>query len=269
MCPSYISYDDKVTYAPQSLLAWRRVFTSRFPNIDPIHFGIVGGPSHIATGTSYHLGRDQLKLTRDPYSARTARDKAGLSDAASAADVTDMIGPNLLRELSQWVIAQARAGAADAADLREVIFSPDGNAVLRWDRERGRTSFPLQGGDPSHRQHSHFSWYRDSEFRNRAALFERFFNERQLKKGGNDMFFLRSPAVPQVFVSNGLNTRVMPGGTWESTIDPLVKSGQAAILDYPDLASILAAGGPFAKDAESVSDEQLERVLRKVLGSLG
>lgn len=258
-----------MTFAPESLLAWRRVFTSRFPHIDPIHFGIVGGPSHVAVGTSYHLGADQLKLTRDPYSARTPRDRAGLSNAASAGDVTDMIGTNLLRELSQWVVAQARAGAADAADLREVIFSPDGNAVLTWDRERGHTSFPLQRGDASHKTHSHFSWYRDSELRNRAALFERFFNERQLKKGGGDMFFLRSSSVAQIFVSNGLNTRPMPGGTWETTIDPLVKSGQAVMLDYKDLNAILAAGGPFAKDAEPVSDEQLERVLRKVLGSLG
>lgn len=269
-----ISYDDEVTYAPQSLLTWRRVFTSRFPHIPATDFGIVGGPSHILTGTSYHLGRDQLKLSRDPYSVRTARDKAGLSDAASAGDVTDEIGPPLLRELSQWVVAQARLGASDAADLREVIFSPDGRAVLTWDRERGRTSYPMPRGDLSHRTHTHFSWYRDSEFHDRAALFERFFTETSVTqtKGESDMFFLRSASVPQVYVSNGINSRVMPGGTWESTIAPLVNAG-VPIIDYPDLDSLLKAGGPPASasttGSEPVTDEQLERVLRKVFGSLG
>lgn len=261
-----------MTFAPESLLAWRRVFTGRFPHIDPIHFGIAGGPSHVATGTSYHLGRNQLKLSRDPYSARTARDKAGLSNAASAGDVTDMIGANLLRMLSQWVVAQARAGAADAADLREVVFSPDGTAVLTWDRERGQSSFPMARGSVSHREHSHFSWYRDSEFRDRAALFERFFRESTVQKREGDMFFLRSPAVAQVYVSNGVNSRVMPGGTWESTIQPLIGAGMAVILDYANLDDLLAAGGPLHKTSESsepISDEQLERVLRKVLGSLG
>lgn len=245
------------------------MFTKRFPHIDPVHFGIVGGPSHVAAGTSYHLGRDQLKLSRDPYSARTARDRAGLSNAASAGDVTDMIGVNLLRSLSLWVVSQARAGAADAADLREIIFSPDGNAVLTWDRQRGGASFPLARGDSSHRTHTHFSWYRDSEFRDRAALFERFFTENAERKAEGEMFFLRSPNVQSVYVSNGMNSRAMPGGTWESTIQPLVNAGQAVILDYVDLDAILAAGGPPPEATDPVTDEQLERVFRRVLGSLG
>lgn len=258
-----------MTYAPPSLLDWRRVFASRFPHIPTTQFGIVGGPSHVATGTSYHLGRDQLKMSKDPYSARTRRDRDGLTDAASAGDVTDWIGPNLLRELSQWVVTECRRGAADSSDIREVIFSPDGNAVLTWDRERGVSSFPMPRGDSSHRSHTHFSWYRNSEFTNRAALFERFFQTRAKRKGG-DMFFLRSPSVASVYVSDGLTMRAMPGGTWKSTIEPLVNSGHAVILDYANMEEILKAGGPLQEPLQAVvTDEQLERVLRKVLGSLG
>lgn len=258
-----------MTYAPASLLDWRRVFTRRYPHIPATQFGIVGGPSHVAAGTSYHLGLDQLKMSRDPYSARTRRDRNGLTNAASAGDITDGIGPSLLRELSQWIVAECRRGAADSLDIREVIFSPDGNAVLTWDRERGVGSFAMPRGDASHRRHTHVSWYRDSEFKDRASLFERFFQTHTSKKDG-DVFFLRSPSVDRVFVSNGVSMRAMPGGTWESTIEPLVNSGHAVILDYPNMEEILKAGGPLDEPLQAIiTDEQLERVLRKVLGSLG
>lgn len=162
-----------MTFAPPTIKEVRALLKGEDADLDDNELGIVGGPSHVATGTSYHLGEDQLIMSKNPYSARTARDLAGLSNAASALDVDDDLDE--LRELSTWIVEECRAGAPDTLDIREVIYSPDGVAVLRWDRERGVGSAPVPDSDTSHRTHTHFSWYRDSEFRDKTAVFRRFF----------------------------------------------------------------------------------------------
>lgn len=162
-----------MTYAPATILAVRAFLKGEDPDLIDPELGIVGGPSHVATGTSYHLGRDQLILSKNPYSARTARDKAGLSNAASAIDIDDDLDE--LRPMSAWMVAQCQAGAPDAADIREIIFSPNGVNVYRWDRERGQTSLPVPDSDLSHRSHTHVSYYRDSEFRDKVGLYQRYF----------------------------------------------------------------------------------------------
>jgi hypothetical protein len=261
--PDLGSYDDVVTFAPQSLLACRHVFKARFPQISDGDLGIVGGPSHVLTGTSYHLGADQLKIGRDPYSARTARDKAGLSNAASAFDLTDQIGASLLRLLSTWTVGQCRAKAGDTLDIREIIFSPDGNAVLTWDRERGVTSFPLQRGDSSHRVHTHFSWYRDSENRNRHAVFERFFEE-----GLAHMAEFTQEQIDSIYF-----TLVQADG-WAIHARAAALQ-QAAGRMEPKLNAVESTLAAVQAKLDTlttptvVTDEQLERVLKKVLGSLG
>jgi len=240
-----------VTFAPPSLLACRDVFQSRFPEILDVDLGIVGGPSHVLTGTSYHLGVDQLKMSRDPYSARTARDRAGLSNAASAFDITDQIGAVLLRQLSTWLVAQCRAKAADTLDIREIIFSPDGNAVLTWDRQNGVTSFPTQRGSLSHRVHTHVSFYRDSEHHNRHAVFERFFKERNQMAIDERDFAALIWRVQAIF---GNETKALGGplAGEENQLYATLKRIEAK-LDTP--------GTP-------VSDEQLERVLRRIFRSV-
>src|SRR5688500_15813949 len=169
-----------MTFAPQTLLEVRRFFQARYPWMTNSELGITGGPSHVLAGTSYHLGKDQLKLTRDPYSARTSRDKAGLSNAASAFDLDDGVagGPAELQQLSMWVVEQCRAQAADTLDIREVIYSPVGWVVSTGDREKGVTSYPQARVSVSHRGHTHFSYYRDAEKRTKVGLFQRFYRER-------------------------------------------------------------------------------------------
>jgi len=162
-----------MTFAPPALLAARAYLKGQDADLDSSELGINGGPSHVATGTSYHLGLDQLKMSKNPYSARTPRDRAGLSNAASALDIDDDLDE--LRELSVWLVEQCRANAPDTRDIREVIFSPDGARVLQWDRERGVSSLPQPHSDLSHREHTHVSWYRDSESRDKTAVFKRFF----------------------------------------------------------------------------------------------
>lgn len=182
-----------MTFAPATIQATRQLkirhldlhpTSHSYPNdLDPDEVGIVGDTAHAAKGTSYHLGAEEL--TSDAYSRRTARDRAGLSNAASAEDVgqfriTTALGTFDLRHYTAWLFAQCRASAPDTLDLREVIGTVDGKTVLRWDAERGRSSAPRSGeADSSHLTHTHKAWYRDSEFRDtsKAKLDERYLRE--------------------------------------------------------------------------------------------
>ena len=176
-----------MTYAPQSLKddrAWlidtldMHPGSSSYPaDLDPAEVGIVGSTAHVKTGTSYHLGKSQLKA--GAYSAVTTRDRAGLTDAASALDVGQFAYSAggrtwTQRDLAVWCVAQCRDAARDALDIREIIYSPDGKTVWRWDQQRGQASAPTLGGDLSHLTHDHFSRYRDAETRPLRPLFQRW-----------------------------------------------------------------------------------------------
>ncbi|HSW43193.1 MAG TPA: hypothetical protein VLM76_11850 [Patescibacteria group bacterium] len=141
-----------------------------------VHLGIVGSMASHCRG--YHLGRDRIYgpvacrrggVPRpgqgdSDYSVMTARDRAGLSGAASAIDL-GRLGGSLaaLYHFSRWLVERARANAPGTDAIREIIYSPDGRTVLRWDRERGHTSAPRPGeGDASHLTHTHISFYRDA-----------------------------------------------------------------------------------------------------------
>src|SRR3989337_3473133 len=70
-----------VPYNPASLRALGAFWTGQ----GGVNLGVVGDTAHAAKGYSYHLGADQLAATA--YSTKTARDRAGLSNAASAIDL--------------------------------------------------------------------------------------------------------------------------------------------------------------------------------------
>jgi len=180
-----------MTFAPPTLLAARRLLLDHLDihdvgswpaDLDPAEVGIVGDTAHVATGTSYHLGKDQLRWS-DAYSRRTARDIAGLSNAAAAVDVGQFSiitarGTFTHRSLAVWMVAQCRANVPGTRDIREVIYSPDGVNVLHYDRELGVASVPHSHTPDSHRWHDHFSCYRDAEFRySLRDLFARWLTE--------------------------------------------------------------------------------------------
>lgn len=163
-----------MTYAPGMLLGLRSYLAGR-TGLSPVSLGIVGDAAH-ARRASYHNGRDRIlaynRLATD-YSARTARDRAGLTNAASALDIGNF--PRL-RAMSIDLVAQARRNAPGTSDIREIIYTPDGRTVLRWDRQRGIRSLPQPGeADNSHLAHTHISYYRDSERRSKLAPFRAFF----------------------------------------------------------------------------------------------
>ncbi len=147
-----------MSYAPKTLLDLDSYLRGHgVPTV-----GIVGDSGHTY---GYHLGKD--RLPSGDYSASLARDRAGLTNAASAIDIGNHTG---LRALTNFL---ALAGASGAAkDVREVIGPGlDGRAYRwaaenDWDREGPRAS-----GD-SHEWHCHVSFYRDSEYRDKITLFE-------------------------------------------------------------------------------------------------
>lgn len=186
-----------MTYAPASLRATAAYWTAH----GGVSLGIVGDTGHVARGVSYHLGRDQLTATA--YSIKTARDKAGLTNGASAMDFGRLNGSlGGLRQFSVWLVDQARRNQPGTFDLREIIYSPDGATVLRWDRERGYASKP-QGGeaDDSHLTHTHVSWYRDAEARDHTTAIRPYFEE-------------TSMAIPQFTTYAKAQVAVVPSGTW-------------------------------------------------------
>jgi hypothetical protein len=172
-----------MTYAPATLLDTRRYLVAQdkaAPTLEVTEVGIVGDTSHVIEGTGYHLGKDQLKFSKNPYSARTARDKAGLADpeianAACAIDIDD--DWDYMRQFFPWCVEECRASAPDTLDIRELIYSPDGTNVFRWDRENGVRSLPQPSTQYSHRTHGHISKYRDSTRRSLTPLFERYYRE--------------------------------------------------------------------------------------------
>ena len=163
-----------MTYNPASLRALGAFWTAQ----GGVNLGVVGDTAHAAKGYSYHLGADQLAV--NAYSAQTTRDKAGLSNAASAIDLGRLGGTlSGLRKFSAWLVVQGQKNEPGTADVREIIYTVDGKTVLRWDRERGYVSPPRAGeADDSHLTHTHISFYRDAEARDKRPVFAPYFAPR-------------------------------------------------------------------------------------------
>jgi hypothetical protein len=151
-----------MSYAPQTLLEAREYLLDR-TGLSGNAVGIVGDASHTY---GYHLGKDRLKP--GDYSATLARDKAGLSNAASALDVGNFAK---LVALTAFLVAEAKAGRAP--DIREVIGPKADGRAYRWDFADGEVTQRAKGD--SHEWHVHISYYRDSEHRDKVSLFKRFF----------------------------------------------------------------------------------------------
>ncbi|MBB5115125.1 hypothetical protein AB0K27_11085 [Micromonospora echinospora] len=170
-----------MTSAPANLLAVRNLLLTylnvdkkavRGDDLEPAEVGIVGDVNHRG---GYHCGSD--RVVRNDYSVvESSRDRNGLTLHASGLDVGTFSvrsggGTHNLRTFSAWMVAQCAANAADTRDIREIIYSPDGRTVRRWDRLGRRT-----GGDSSHLFHTHFSFFRDSTKagRDQTPLFRRY-----------------------------------------------------------------------------------------------
>jgi hypothetical protein len=170
-----------MTRAPANLLAIRSLLltnlnvdpnTVRDAELEPTEVGIVGDADHRG---GYHCGSDRV-VTNDYSVVESSRDRNGLTLDAAALDVggfTVRSGgrTHTLPSFSLWCVGQCAANAPDTRDIREIIYSPDGTTVKRWDRLGKRTS-----GDSSHRWHTHFSFHRDAikAGRDLTPLFRRY-----------------------------------------------------------------------------------------------
>ncbi|WBC16941.1 hypothetical protein O7600_08960 [Micromonospora sp. WMMA1998] len=170
-----------MTSAPANLLAVRNLLLTylnvdknavRDQDLEPAEVGIVGDANHRG---GYHCGSDRV-VVNDYSVVESTRDRSGLTLYASALDVGTFSvrsggATHTLRTFSTWMAAQCAANAADTRDIREIIYSPDGRTVRRWDRLGKRT-----GGDSSHLFHTHFSFFRDSTKagRDQTPLFRRY-----------------------------------------------------------------------------------------------
>lgn len=157
-----------MTYADPALIQARNYLMSL--GIPGNSIGIVGDQSHQSSG-GYHVGNDVLaaigKLNTDYSKRQSARDRPG-SNAAMALDVGGLTDANLWA-LSQFLVAQFLAGAPDTLDIREIIYwHAPSNTIKRVDRLGLYFS-----GDSSHRTHTHLSYFRDSEGRDKTSLFRR------------------------------------------------------------------------------------------------
>ncbi|MEV0646109.1 hypothetical protein AB0I28_12665 [Phytomonospora sp. NPDC050363] len=157
-----------MTFAPEPLLAARKYIIAAL-GVPGAGVGIVGDSAHWG---GYHCGRDRT-VSGDYSVVESSRDR-GPTLAAAALDVgsfSKTIGGEKrdLKHFSAWLVEQCKAGAPDTRDIREVIYSPDGRSVKRWDRLGRRNS-----GDDSHRYHTHISYFRDSESRDKVGLFKRY-----------------------------------------------------------------------------------------------
>lgn len=156
-----------MTYAPASISdAASYLVGQGFANL-----GIVGDAAHT---WGYHAGKDRIFGPAGQgwadVSVKTVRDKAGLSNAASALDLGHA-DKSQLRSFTGWLINRCKANAADTRDLREVIGSLDGRNTIYYDRERDVVATNAPGVDSSHLWHTHLSFYRDSENRAKRGLF--------------------------------------------------------------------------------------------------
>jgi hypothetical protein len=175
-----------VSYAPQTLLDARTYLRPR-TGLPWASLGIVGDTAHDG---GYHCGED--RLIPDDYSARTARDRAGLTDAASALDIGSF--PRLVL-LTSFLTFEARAGRL--GDVRELIGPGGDGRAYRWDHLAGWSPVRRAAGD-SHETHLHISYYRDSERRSKLGPFQRFFEPRE-----EDMP-LTNDDVKKIFNTDGI-----------------------------------------------------------------
>lgn len=133
--------------------------------------GIVGDRAHAATG-GYHCGNDMLaevgRLNTDYSKRQSGRDRPG-SNAAMALDIGG-ISRAALAALVSFIIAEARAGRLP--DLREIMGPHPNGGIQFFDALGIRT-----GASPDHDWHAHLSFFRDSEGRNKAAVFQKYYGD--------------------------------------------------------------------------------------------
>lgn len=164
-----------MTYEPKTLTELEAFWTSH----GGTPLGIVGDARHVV---GYHCGRDRIYgpngLGDRDYSVQLERDKRGLTDGAAAIDLGKLDGTlEALRMFSSWLVATLTSSPAARADYREVIYSPDGVRVQRYSAIDNQIHTGAGNGDDSHLTHTHVSFLRDAEDRDKVAVWRPYFED--------------------------------------------------------------------------------------------
>lgn len=167
-----------MTYAPDTLQELAAYWTAHGGE----SLGIVGNARH---RVGYHLGRDRIfdgptgpGIGARDYSVELERDRAGLTNGAAAIDFGELDGSlDGLRQFSRWLVARCLVDPETRADIREVIYTPDGATVQRYSSVDNAIHTGPGNGDDSHLRHTHVSYYRDSEARDKIAAIRPYFEE--------------------------------------------------------------------------------------------
>lgn len=249
-----------MTYAPSRLLEVR-AYLKPITGLSDYELGIVGDEDHDG---GYHHGWDQRRIIdgvlRDYSWLESTRDSSHKTNAASAFDLGMFAR---LRELSVWLAEQCAANkrdpnvAKDCADIRSIIYSPDGLVVKRWDRISSRTT-----GDSSHRGHTHISYFRDAEDRDKTAVFRRFFQgHATTEPERTPMLLIKTAVADEVYASDGHTYRHMTSG---AALVAAQKAGHK-LIEVGSMADLEALAGKPASDEKPVtlSPEQLDQLAVK------
>ena len=162
-----------MTYSPKTLNQLGAYWTSQ----GGVNLGVVGDVNH---RVGYHLGRDRIYghfgQGDDDYSVKHPRDRKGLTDGASAIDLGKLDGTyEGLQGFSRWLVKMCMMSATGSRDVREIIYSPDGVRVQRYSGIDGQIHTGEGNGDASHTKHTHISYFRDAENRDKRPLFRPYF----------------------------------------------------------------------------------------------
>lgn len=244
-----------MTYAPTRLLEVRH-YLQPITGLSDVELGIVGDTARLG---GYHHGWDQ-RVTGDYSWSESTRDSSHKTNASRAVDVG--MFPRL-RELSVWLAGQCAAGAPDCADIREIIYSPDGKTVKRWDRLGRRT-----GGDDSHLLHTHIGYFADAEDHDKVPVFRRFF------EGADDMTPEQERdlkyAAWRVLALYGLHD-TMPGGPEAGEPVPITAAVKQLQRDLAGLSIPAPAPVDIPALAAALRTELVDaakQAMREVLGEL-
>lgn len=172
-----------MTSAPVDLLIFRQQ-ALRLTGLASVSVGVIGDDRHAATG-GYHIGKGALVAigryhpraaagsASEDYSCRKQRDRAGLTDNASALDIgynwPNGGNPAWLR-FNRLLVADLQAGHPALNAVRATNFSRDGRERKRIDREHGFGE--IDDSADSVDIHTHIEFYRDTEG-NRQTSFDR------------------------------------------------------------------------------------------------
>lgn len=193
-------------------------------------------------GGGYHEGNDLLsaagRLSSDYSKRESPRDRPG-TNSASAFDLGGDFGD--FRRVTLGIVHACQAGDPRCRDIREVIYTPNGQVVQRWDRLGVRST-----GDSTHLSHTHISFFRDSEGRraqadNLLGLLRELFEGTDMANAAETNASRNAWAVAQLQTSY----KVIPGdadGAAEITVqNPMaaaIKDIQAKLATPPAAAAL-------------------------------